>query len=195
MDLIPAGQYQAVAVPVRTEAGESWAQFGETKNGNPQVVVNFEILEGEQKGRRISWFGYFTDKTTQRTVESLRYCGFTGNDLAAATYMPLDQEVQIVIDHEEYNGKWSAKVQWVNKAGGGLFKLDKPMDKRGLERFAAQMRGAVAAIPDAPGKKAERAQRPAGSGGRGGTAPRSDGPPSGWTDSAPPPPADDDIPF
>lgn len=193
MDLIPAGQYAAVAVPVRTEAGDSWAQFGETKNGNPQVAVNFEILEGEHSGRRITWFGYFTEKTTVRTVESLRYCGFTGNDLAAATYMPLENEVQIVIDHEEYNGKWSAKVQWVNKAGGGLFKLEKPMDKRGLERFAAQMRGAVGAIPDAPGKKAERAQRPAGNG-HGAQPPSPGGPPAGWRDSAPPP-DDSDIPF
>lgn len=189
MDMIPPGNYRAVATPISTESGDCWAQFGETKNHNPQVVLNFEIIEGDYAGRRVAWFGYFTEKTSQRTVEALRYCGFTGDDLAAAVYMPLDQEVQIVIEHEEYNGKWSAKVAWVNRAGGGGFKLDKPMDKNGLSRFAAQMKSAVRDVAEAPGKKGERGQKPSASG----STTRSAPPPDDFDQR--PTVRDEDIPF
>lgn len=79
-NLIPPGYYRAVAVPVQTDDGETYVQFGETKDGNPQVAVTFAILDGSQQGRRSTWFGYFTEKTTKRTIESLRYCGFKGDD-------------------------------------------------------------------------------------------------------------------
>jgi hypothetical protein len=193
MSLIAAGFYRAVAVPMMTPDGETWAQFGESKNGNSQVVVNFEILDGPEAGRRIAWFGYFTEKTVQRTVESLRYCGFTGDDLAAATVQRLENEVQLVINHEEYDGKMQARVSWVNRAGGGGVKLEKPMDKRGLDRFAAMMRNAVRSVPEVSGKKAERNAKPAS------TTPEDDrvgdGPPAEWSRSASPMAADDDIPF
>lgn len=175
--MIDAGYYRAVAVPVSTPEGDSYVQFGESSTGKPQLVVNFEILEGPSEGKRIAWFGYFTEKTTQRTVESLRLCGFKGDDLAGAVVQKLDQEVQIVVAHEEYEGKTTAKVRWVNRAGGDGFRMDKPMDKMGLSRFAAQMKNAVKAVPEASGKKAER----------GNGAPASTG------DQRPP--ADDEIPF
>lgn len=192
MNLIPAGFYRAVAVALNSPDGETFVQFGESKNGNPQVVVNFEILEGEQAGRRIAWFGYFTEKTAPRTVESLRYCGFVGNDLAAAVTQQLDQEVQIVVGHEDYQGKTSAKVQWVNRGGGDGYRLEKSMDRNALRQFAAQMKGAVMSAPEVAGKKAER-----------GAPPKGNGPPplsedqKQWTTPAPDGGrvADDDIPF
>lgn len=159
-DLIPAGYYRAVAVPVDTDDGPTYVQFGESSKGTSQAVVNFEILDGECAGRRIVWFGYFSEKTVTRTVESLRYCGFKGDDLAALLTQTLDQEVQLVIQHEDYQGTTSAKVAWVNRAGGGGFKLKEPMQKAGLQRFAAMMKNSVKAIPEAPGPKGERGAKP-----------------------------------
>jgi hypothetical protein len=188
MDLIPKGSYRAVAVQVNVEGfGPTFVQFGETSKGNPQVVVNFEIIDGDMAGRRHAWWGYFTEATTERTVESLRYCGFKGDDLAGAMTQQLDQEVQIVVDHEEYQGKVRSRIQWVNRGGGGGYKLDKPMDKRSLTAFAARMRASVRSIPDTPGKKGERGTPSAGNG----TPPPSDN----WSGSSAPPPTDDDIPF
>jgi hypothetical protein len=200
-DLIPQGTYEAVAYALDTEEfGRTFAQFGESKNkGTPQVVVNLEIVtEGEQAGRRIAWIGYFTDNTTQRTVESLRYMGFQGTDLAAAITQKLDRKVQIVVEHEEYDGKWRAKVVWVNRAGGGAFRLTEPMSKSALGRFAAQMKGAVQSVPEegaprAGGGSQQRQGAPAG------RPPASSGrhretsaPPP---DDDRPPPRDEDIPF
>jgi len=178
MNLIEPGYYRAVATPISVEGGgETYVQFGESsKSATPQVVVNFEILEGPETGRRIAWFGYFTEKTVARTVESLRFCGFKGDDLAGAVTQKLDQEVQIVVAHEDYEGKAQAKVRWVNRSGGDGFRMDKPMVGSALTKFAAQMRNAVKAVPEASGKRAEKpAARPAATGSQS--------------------PADDEIPF
>jgi hypothetical protein len=193
MELIPEGKYRAVALQVSVEGyGQSFVQFGESSAGNPQVIVNFEILDGEYAGRRKTWFGVFTENTTQRTIEALRYCGFKGDDLAAAMSQQLDQEVQIVIGHEEYQGKVSDRIKWVNRGGGGVFKLEKPMDRTGLAQFAAQMKSKVRQVPDAPGARGEKPQRSASP--RSSSAPGSGGPPPGWSDNQRPP-SDDDIPF
>lgn len=155
--MIPAGTYPAVVVPQSLEGGAaSAARFGESKDkGTPFVLVAFEILSGPQAGQRISWFGYFTDKTVDRTVESLRACGFHGDDLAAFSDQNPDIEVQIVVGHEEYEGKMRAKVQWVNSLSRGI-NIEKPMDKKSLGLFAARFKSKLKATAVVEGKKAER---------------------------------------
>lgn len=155
-ELIPEGYYNAVAVPVTTDDGTMTIQFGYTKENKRQVAVCFEVLDGPHAGHRLTWFGYFTEKTTARTIQALRYCGFRGDDLAAAAAQTLDQQVSITVEHAEYNGKVSAKVAWVNAPGGGGFKLSAPMKRDDMRKFAAEMKMAVRSIPDAPGEKAVR---------------------------------------
>lgn len=187
-DLIPEGFYDAVAYKVATEDfGETYAQVGNSpEKGTPQVVVNVEIVgEGEWAGRRIAYVGYFTDDSIQRTVESLRYFGFRGNDLAGLVTQQLDQRVQIVVRHEEWKGKVRAKIAWVNRPGGGALKLTQPMNKDNLRTFAARMKGAVGMVPDSGGT-------PKVSGG-GGQGQRRSGPPP--RDEPPPHGDDDGIPF
>lgn len=95
MSELQAGTYKAVAVPVDVDGMSTYAQFGMTKGGNgkaptKQVAVQFELLEGPAAGARLTWFGYFTEKTWQRTVEALRYCGFKGDDLMDASAQQLN---------------------------------------------------------------------------------------------------------
>lgn len=158
-DLIPVGYYNAVAVPVTTDDGPMTVQFGYTKESKRQVAVCFEVIDGPYMGQRLTWFGYFTEKATARTIQALRFCGFRGDDLAAAVTQALDQQVSITVEHAEYNGKVSAKVAWVNAPGGGGFKLSAPMKRDDMRKFAAEMKMAVRAIPDAPGEKATRGQQ------------------------------------
>ncbi len=170
-DMIPEGYYNATAVPVATDNGPQKVQFGFTKENKRQVAVCFEILDGEYAGHKLTWFGYFTEKTTERTIQALRYCGFRGDDLMAANDQALDQAVSITVEHAEYLGKVSAKVAWVNAPGGGGFKLSAPMKKDDLRRFAAEMKMAVRGIPDAPGEKAVRGSSPGSDGDDAGDAP------------------------
>jgi hypothetical protein len=189
--MIAPGTYSAVVVPQTDGGVELAARFGESnKKGTPFVLVAFEILSGPFAGQRISWFGYFTDATIDRTIESLRACGFTGDDLAAMGAQRPDIEVQIVVEHEEYEGKKRAKVQWVNAASRGI-NIEKPMDAKALGLFSARFKSKLKTIPVVEGKKAER-QAP--------TAPPAgedlgDDPMTDMRGSGPPVGGDDDIPF
>jgi hypothetical protein len=190
-NLVPVGIYRAVAVPVQLEDGESYVQFGETKEGKPQVAVCFAILDGPCQGRRLTWYGFFTEKTVERTIQSLRYCGFKGDDLALLVTQKLTQEVSVTVGHNTYEGKTTARVDWVNAPGG--VKLERPMNKDQIRRFGAQLKAKVKAIAEVAGPAADV---PAPSFGEPTEAP-SEGhaPPSGWAENAPPPQDDSDIPF
>lgn len=155
-ELIPAGYYSAVAVPIDTEQGRVWAQFGESKNaGTKQVLLHFEILDGPHAGKRLPWFGFFkTKESVERTLESLRVTGFKGDDLAELPFQQLDQKVSITVEHDEYNGKVRAKIAWVNKPGGGGVKLEKTIEGAALKSFAAQLKNHVKKAPEVNGEKA-----------------------------------------
>lgn len=172
MNMIPAGTYVARAVG---------HDFGVTANDKDYVAVDFELLGPTHQGERIGWRGYFsTENAIRRTLESLQYAGWSGQQDTLETLPGLGTtQVEIVIDHEEYDGRVYPRVQWVNKPGGGVA-VGQQMDATRRRTFAARMRGHVAALA-APAAAPAAPRRPAG---------------------PPPPPAtsygpsgEDDIPF
>lgn len=169
--MIQPGKYTAVAVAEDV-------QWGKTKTDKVQVAIPFRIEEGQHAGHTITWFGFFTEKARERTLESLRFCGWKGNDLA--NLGPLDQQVEIVVDEEEYDGKVRTKVQWVNRLGSGKVKLNETLDPNELRTFAAEMRGLAQGVAEVDGPKAQPGN---GAGSHG-----------SWRDDVPPP-TDDDINF
>jgi hypothetical protein len=117
--------------------------LGTTDNGKDYIGVLFRIEEGEAVGQTITWYGYFTEKTEQRTIESLRYCGWEGHNFADLN--GLDKNlVKIVVDEEEYEGRIRTKVQWINRLGSMAIK--NVMDDKARAAFAARMKGAAMAI-------------------------------------------------
>jgi hypothetical protein len=140
--MIEEGTYTAHAVQW------DWGFAGTDKKR--QIAVQFEILEGPYAGYTITWFGFFTEKTMQRTIESLRYCGWQDDDIIKMEGMGTLQ-VQIVVGHEEWEGKPRAKVRWVNRLGGGTIKLESPMDMAQKRLFAAEMRMHAKQVPPIKG--------------------------------------------
>jgi hypothetical protein len=118
--------------------------LGYTKDGKECVGVEF-LLEG---GQHITWYGYFTEKTEERTIESLRICGWTGTDLDNLEGIDTN-EVQLVIESEEYDGKMRSKVRWVNRTGG--LAMSSPLDEGQARSFAARMKGKVLAFDQKAG--------------------------------------------
>lgn len=156
MEIVPKGFYRAVAVPQVVDGVEFSAQFGDTKDGLPQVVVLFAIIDGPWSGRRLYWFGFFTEKSAKRTIESLRFCGFKGDDLSALLSQKINQEVSITVGHNDWEGKVTARVDWVNAAGGGgAIKLERPMAKDQLRLFAAKMKMHIKGVAEVAGQAAE----------------------------------------
>lgn len=170
--------YRAIAVSTCLDRSK--------KKQTPFVAVNFEIVDhetytGEQTR---AWEGYLTDKTEARTAESLQYMGYQGDNLE--DFASLDREgcqrllpsvVEIVCEPESYtdeegNERWSLRVQWVNRVGGGRYKASNPLEGGELKAFAAQMKS-VFRNSRGPGAKpngagtSKPAQPAAGNGGFG----------------------------
>lgn len=133
------------------------------KKETPQIGVIFTITEGEHQGERVSWMGYFTDNTQERTIEALQICGWDGDDLSdfappTPDTMPglhgLDRhEVELVLIGEEYGGTNPdyagtvfTRVRWVNRLGGGRLSVENAMDRASASDFAAKMKGIVHAV-------------------------------------------------
>lgn len=169
MSLIEPGKYRAKCIS---------RQWGYTNDDKEQVLLDFEITEdGEYKGWVRPWFGYFTDKTWERTLESLKNCGWDGGSVLDLG--PLDQEVEIVIDVEaDLEGVDQNKIRWVNRIGAGRIQLKKPMGEDQLRMFAARLKSRQPVPRSASAPRSQRSN--------------SGPPPSDW-DS--PPPDDSDIPF
>ena len=82
-----------------------------TKSGDPQVVVHFDI-----KGHgNISYYGYFTDKAREYTINNLIKLGLQGDNPAGA--LQIGKEVELVLVNESYKGKDSVKVRFINLPG------------------------------------------------------------------------------
>lgn len=126
--------------------------LGASKNkGTPFLEFYCKILDGENKGGLVRWTGYFTENTSERSIQSLQTCGWAGDDLsdfADGELHGLDKnEVSIVVELEEYQNEQgetrsSPRVQWINRAGGFL-NADSAMNKDAAAAFGARMRGLV----------------------------------------------------
>lgn len=118
------------------------AELGMTDGGKEQVAVLLELLEGDDQGKHITWYGYFTEATVDRTLESLRLLGWQGDDLSDLSGIDAN-EVYAVIVHDEYEGKVSAKVNWINSNAG--IALKNKMSLADAKGFAERMKGHVLA--------------------------------------------------
>lgn len=176
-------------------------QFGKTSKGDEQIAIGFEIVgEGNpDAGRQLTYFGMFTDTTIDFTVEALRNCGWTGDELAELPALAeagqIASEVSLVIEHEEWEGKWREKVKWVNRPGGGKVKLADPLDDQSLTRFSSMMKSKVrAAGRDNRSSKTNAPRSNGGGAGNGRRDPHPNAPGNdrgGYAGHGP----DDDIPF
>lgn len=207
---LPApGTYNAVAIERADDQGlTAYVRWSLTKGDKKQVSATFKLIDAPGNPT-VTWYGSFsptvmgtTGKTVaQRTVESLRYMGFKGNDFLELETQKIDQIVSITVEHEvsEQDGKTYLKVGWVNQLGGGVIKIARPLSMEDKRKFAAVMKGSLSKVPDVDGERHEsNGSAPASNGAaQSNSAPPADD--GGWGGSAggEPPPLDDssDIPF
>lgn len=107
---------------------------GESSTGTPNILVHFGISHGENAGWTVRWYGYLTEKSEQRTRDSLQTAGWDGIDIAVLDGLG-SCECLIVVENEEYNGKEYCKVRWVNELKDDLPPIEPRNDDYG-ERHA-----------------------------------------------------------
>ena len=121
------------------------------EKGTPAAKVVIELKAGPNVGERIEWLGWLTDKTTERTAESLALMGYDGsNELSV-----MNKEFIAVIEHEEYTNKAGEKkmrprVAWINDPSGGG-RLD-PMTATEVAGSKERLKAALTAAKAKAGK-------------------------------------------
>lgn len=156
MEILPAGTYRA-------HAGDK--VLGYTTKMTPQVAVQCVIDSPGFEGQSITYYGYLSEGAYEYAIKSLRAMGFEGDDisdLSTVGKIPFS----IVVQHEEYEGKISAKVVFVNSDGVAVKNVMSPDD---VKKFAATMRSKIAALsptvrstPKAQPQKADHRSATAG---------------------------------
>jgi hypothetical protein len=166
------------------------SELGYTANGKEQIGISFSLVD--QPGTYITWYGGFSNEINgnakkspcERTFETLRTCGWEGDDLSDLGGIE-SNEVELVIDIEDdQNGVPRNRVKWVNAPGGGgpAMKNVMPVDQK--KAFAAKMKGAALASKQKMGAQKPVQPRPQSQR----QAPKSTGSSSQYDES-------DDIPF
>lgn len=139
-----------------------WA-LGYSEKGNEQIAIRFELSEGEHAGQSRTYFGNFGDNSLDFTLNAMRNCGWQSDSLAELDDLGVN-EVELVIEEQEYQGKWRDQIRWVNRPAALVLK--KPMGPAEMQAFAQRMRGATIAhkqnaAPPRASTPAAGARRPA----------------------------------
>lgn len=113
------------------------------KTDREQVAVDLEIMDGPALGAHITWYGFFTDKTFDRTIESLRLLGWQGHDLSDLRGLGSTEATAVIADEPDENGEVRTRVKWINAIGGIAMK--NRMDIGAAKAFAERMKGRVLA--------------------------------------------------
>jgi hypothetical protein len=136
-EMIDPGTYRAHATQ---------GEIGINPNSrNDQAVVVFEILEGDYQGKTIRWYAILTEKTKKFVIPGLALCGWSGEIGEDGKTMIgiTDNEVNIEVIHEEYQGKTIVKVRGVVNPNANL--AGKPMTPAERANFASRWGGSVQA--------------------------------------------------
>ncbi len=135
--MIAEGKY--VATPVR-------AELTSTSKGTDYVGVTFTV-EGQQE--KITWSGWLTDKTVDRTLEALRTMGWEGEEITELA--TVNRTVSITVSHEEFNGETRPRVQWINPVRVHMTgDAKKALSDRIRDRIRAQRAQAMPASQASP---------------------------------------------
>jgi hypothetical protein len=137
--MIAEGTYKARAI----EGALGWTSGDPPKE---QVAVEIVLLEGDEysEGQHLTWYGFFTEKTTETTLKSLRAMGWAGDDLSDLTGIDANEFYAVLVHEEDQQGNLRARVRWINSTPGGLA-LKEKMDEGSARAFAERMKGHVLA--------------------------------------------------
>lgn len=119
-------------------------RFVKSQKGTMGLEVAFEFEENGAPAR-MNWTGWLTDTSIKNTLRTLvEVLDYSGDETVvdvpegdARTGMLANQDainrqkqVELVVEHEEYEGKQRARIKWVNNVGGGQFAGVAPQEVR-----------------------------------------------------------------
>ena len=130
----------------------SWA-FDVVGADRQEVIKVMFSLHGARAGVSREWTGFLNNESVERTLESMRYCGWTGDSFVDMTGMG-SAVVELVLETREYNGKQYEQVRFVNRAPG--LRLKAPMGADAVAAFSARMDRLIKKSKDDAGTPASK---------------------------------------
>lgn len=102
--LIPSGAYRAKCVNVDQQV---------SKGGNPMFVWDFELLEGDGKGRILKVFTAITPAAMWKVAETVIALGVgqTGEVVKFKRSDVIGKECGVTVEDTEYNGNVRSQIQ------------------------------------------------------------------------------------
>lgn len=127
---------------------DSW--FGESgAKKTPYIGLPLEVDEGPDEGKHITHYMYLSDAAFDYSIEALAEAfGFDGdlNALANGEVSFEGERCSITTEMEEFEGKMSCKVKWLNHVdrvgGNGIT----PMDTNALSSLLSRYSGRAKAV-------------------------------------------------
>jgi hypothetical protein len=115
--------------------------ISETKNGDPQVFLTFEV---EPEGR-LSYFGSLKGGALQFTIGALAALGYKGKDMSDLANgvdgraLQLGTRVSVAISDDDYPGhEGQKKINFVNAPGSGIKRADPVTAKARLKALGVE---------------------------------------------------------
>jgi hypothetical protein len=138
-------------------------EFGFASTGTEQVGVRVVVVGGDYDGHEFTWYGYFTEASEDRTIDSLKIMGWDGTDVVSlpglgSTEFELQLEEQL---DEQGHPYW--RPTFVNRMGVAMKQVMDPAAKASFAaRINAKMRAQTpASARTAPQQRQAPAQRQA----------------------------------
>lgn len=149
--------------PIRTFRTKARAlagtqEFGNGQNGE-QVGLRCQLIGGDFDGETVTWYGHFTPRAEERTIEQLQIAGWTGDDFINLPGVG-DTEFELVVEeYEGENGSWF-KGTFINRMGVAMKNVMSADEK---QAFARRMN---ARMKSSGGPRPQQNQRTNGGGQR-----------------------------
>lgn len=111
--LVPKGTYAAQVISVRSDISRS--------SGNPTLIWDFQLLEGEARGEQITMWTSRVPKAIWKLASVLRALGFqaTNNKFVFQPAQAIGRRAMVEIVVEPYEGQMQSKVKAVHPHPGG----------------------------------------------------------------------------
>lgn len=106
--LLTNGQFRA-----KCNGNHGVTQFGD-ESRKPKYFIEFELLEGPDKGKRIQAILHLEGGGTTHTKKVLETCGWDPKSDKEPQDCALDNIVRITLEDETWKDKTSTRVKWVN---------------------------------------------------------------------------------
>jgi hypothetical protein len=132
----------------RMRATDRWS-LSETAKGTPYAQLTFTILEGPAKGRTISKDFYLSENAWKKSVEGLRACGWSGEDIGDLRGVERNEVVGKIVHEiitkkdgtiltdEAGNARYRVELAWVGEPRGPKAT---PMEATKLSSFRELMK-------------------------------------------------------